>query len=146
MTGHAKKVPDATSCQDGHYDLSVTLMSCWGFHNRLIIFASFFLQPYDFCSRPYSRRVSYRVGSSGNTALPSLVTKNIKLHSLQYQIFHRYFACNYNLNIWNIGDDPTCPYCSEIDTIEHYVLLLQGICISLGKFKTVEQLYFKSKL
>ena len=53
-------------------------------------------------------------------SLPSLVTKNIKLHSLQYQIVHRYFACHYNLNIWNIGDDPTCPYCSEMDTIEHY--------------------------
>ena len=53
-------------------------------------------------------------------SLPSLVTKNIRLQSLQYQIPQRYFACNYNLNIWNIADDPTCPYCSEIDTIEHY--------------------------
>ena len=41
-SGHAKKVPDPTVCWDGHYDLSVTLPSCRGFHNQLIIFASFF--------------------------------------------------------------------------------------------------------
>ena len=42
MTDHAKNVPDPMSCHDGHYDLSVTLLSCWGFHNRLSIFARFF--------------------------------------------------------------------------------------------------------
>ena len=51
-TGRAKKVPDPTAYQDGHYDLSVTLPSCWGFHNRLIIFAPFFYDPTTFATDP----------------------------------------------------------------------------------------------
>ena len=31
MTGRAKKVPNPTACQDGQYDLSVTLPSCRDF-------------------------------------------------------------------------------------------------------------------
>ena len=55
-TGRAKNVPDPTSCCDGHYDLSVTLPFCCGFHNRLGIFTSFFPQPYDFCNGPALKR------------------------------------------------------------------------------------------
>ena len=32
-TGCPKKVPDPTACWDGHYGLSVTFQSWWGFHN-----------------------------------------------------------------------------------------------------------------
>ena len=53
-------------------------------------------------------------------SLPSMVTKNTKLYSLQFQVIHRYFGCNYNLHIWNITESPFCLYCKEIDTIEHY--------------------------
>ena len=67
-TGLAKKVPDPMACQDGHYDLSVTSLSCRGFHNQLTIFPPFFLRSYDFCNQPKSRRVGYRASSSGSTA------------------------------------------------------------------------------
>ena len=52
-------------------------------------------------------------------SLPSKVTKDLKLQSLQYSIIHRYVGCNYNLYNWKIVDSPLCPYCSELDTIEH---------------------------
>ena len=42
MTGRAKNVPDPTSCRDAHHILSVTILTCRGFHNRLSTFARFF--------------------------------------------------------------------------------------------------------
>ena len=48
MIGRAKNVPEPMSCREGHYRLSATIPSCWGFHNRLSIFTHFFTQPYDF--------------------------------------------------------------------------------------------------
>ena len=41
-TGHAKNIPDPTSCQDAYHILSVTVPSCRGFHNRLSIFMPLF--------------------------------------------------------------------------------------------------------
>ena len=64
-TGHAKNVPDPTSCRDVHYTLSVSVPSCWGFHNQLSIFA-FSHDSVTFTTDP---RVGYRVGSSGTPAL-----------------------------------------------------------------------------
>ena len=53
-------------------------------------------------------------------SLCSLVTTNSKLRSLQYNIVHRIFCCNYNLYLWKIVEKSECWYCNEVDTLEHY--------------------------
>ena len=53
-------------------------------------------------------------------SLCSLVTTNSKLRSLQYNIVHRIFCCNYNLYLWKIVEKSDCWYCNEVDTLEHY--------------------------
>lgn len=45
------------------------------------------------------------------------------IQSLQYQIIHRYFPCQENLNTW-YNTNHLCSTCSNIDTIEHFFLLL----------------------
>ena len=55
-------------------------------------------------------------------SLPSKITKNLKLHSLQYSIIHRYAGWNYNLSNWKVVECPLCPYCAEVDTIEQYFI------------------------
>ena len=42
------------------------------------------------------------------------------LQSFQYRIIHRIFPSNYWLNILKIKENPTCEFCDEDDTIEHY--------------------------
>ena len=50
--------------------------------------------------------------------LPAKV--DLKLQSLQFSIIHRYTACNYNLNLWNIIKSPMCQSCNLTDSIEHF--------------------------
>ena len=35
--------------------------------------------------------------------------------------YNRYAGCNYNLSNWKVVECPLCPYCAEVDTIEHYL-------------------------
>ena len=52
--------------------------------------------------------------------LPAKVSNDLKLQSLQFSIIHRYTACNYNLNLWNIIKSPMCQSCNLTDSIEHF--------------------------
>jgi hypothetical protein len=52
---------------------------------------------------------------------PFKLTKNAKVQMTQYKIIHRILAVNHNLKKWDKIDDETCDYCSEIDTIEHFL-------------------------
>ena len=52
--------------------------------------------------------------------LPYLSTRETIIHSLQYQILHRYFPCKETLSIWYNNNDKVCDFCSEIESLEHY--------------------------
>ena len=60
MTGHAKNVPDPTSCRDAHHILSVTIPTCQGFHKQL--FCPYLHDPMTFTTNP--RVVGSVVGSA----------------------------------------------------------------------------------
>jgi hypothetical protein len=63
------------------------------------------------------------------------------IHSLQYQIIHRYFPCKYNLDIWYNNGDNFCDICrAEVDTIEHYFYH----CIEVNQFWIDMMNWFRS--
>ena len=52
---------------------------------------------------------------------PFKVTRETKLQSFQFKIFHRIIACNNYLKNIRVKDDPKCNYCDEPkDTIIHF--------------------------
>ena len=51
---------------------------------------------------------------------PYICSRDTKLHSLQFQIIHRFFPCNATLHIWYKEHDKHCDYCNQVDTLEHY--------------------------
>jgi hypothetical protein len=53
-------------------------------------------------------------------SIPYIAVRETNLRSLQYQILHRFFPCNYTLNKWYPEHDNVCNYCTELDTVEHY--------------------------
>jgi hypothetical protein len=52
--------------------------------------------------------------------LPYLVTNRTNLQALQYKITYRIINCNSWLHKIQIVDSPTCKFCQEEETIEHY--------------------------
>jgi hypothetical protein len=52
---------------------------------------------------------------------PFKLTKNSKVLMTQYKIIHRILAVNHNLKKWEKKENETCDFCSEIDTIEHFL-------------------------
>jgi hypothetical protein len=52
---------------------------------------------------------------------PFKLTKNSKVLMIQYKIIHRILAVNHNLKKWEKKENETCEFCSEIDTIEHFL-------------------------
>ena len=60
-------------------------------------------------------------------ALPFTVTKSTKLQSLQYRVLHRFFPTRRFLCIRKVTDDPFCPDCGEIDTIQHFFVECEEI-------------------
>ena len=71
-----------------------------------------------------------------------LVTKDIKLQSLQYTIIHRFAICNYNLKLWNIKPCSLCPYCNEVDTIEHYYYYCSQVQVLWSKVREICRMVF----
>ena len=53
--------------------------------------------------------------------------RETELHSFQYRMIHRYIPCNRNLYKWKKSNTELCSSCQEIDTIEHYLVLCQGL-------------------
>ena len=57
-----------------------------------------------------------------------IYTNNLKINldtyitNFQFKITHRILACNYNLKIWKINESNCCDFCSEVDTIEHFLV------------------------
>ena len=52
--------------------------------------------------------------------IPYTVARETSLHSLQYQIIHRYFPCARNLHKWYPNEPSDCIYCHKEDSLEHY--------------------------
>ena len=53
-------------------------------------------------------------------SLPSKVTLDTYLITLQFKILHRIYNSNYNLFIWSIKDSSQCDFCSGTDNLEHF--------------------------
>ena len=67
-----------------------------------------------------ARELDELVGTLGHMyVIPYESTAETYLQSLQFRIIHRYFACKYNLHLWNIGGDE-CEFCNDADTLSYY--------------------------
>jgi hypothetical protein len=53
------------------------------------------------------------------------LTKDPRVHDLQFKLTHRLVPCRYNLVIWKIEKDNKCLYCNKEDTLEHYFYLCE---------------------
>jgi hypothetical protein len=53
--------------------------------------------------------------------LPYEVTRWTKLQALQYKIVNKIINCNYWLHKIKIKDEPTCRFCDEIETLQHFL-------------------------
>ena len=60
-------------------------------------------------------------------ARPINLTTDSYLISLQYQILHRIFNCNYKLFLWCIKDSSDCARCRDIDNVELFFFYCQNI-------------------
>ena len=58
--------------------------------------------------------------------LPFHSTRETKLQSFQYKIINRIIECNKKLHDMKIKPKPTCSYCPEVDTIDHFFLHCPG--------------------
>lgn len=54
--------------------------------------------------------------------IPYLTTRETKLHTFQYRIYHRLITTNRYLHKMKIKDSPTCSYCQQEDTILHFMI------------------------
>jgi hypothetical protein len=52
--------------------------------------------------------------------IPYLSIRSTQVQSLQFKILHRIFNCNYWLHKIKIKDNPTCRFCTELETISHF--------------------------
>jgi len=68
--------------------------------------------------------------------IPYRCTSETYLQSLQYKIIHRYFPCNYNLHIWNVNNNDKCNDCDEVDTLSHYFVECNKLCIFWKRLKS----------
>ncbi len=71
--------------------------------------------------------------------LPMSISKDYKIQCFQYKILNRIFPCNYMLNVWRIKEHNLCPYCDQIDTIEHYFYYCSECTLF---WKGIEKWYF----
>jgi hypothetical protein len=53
------------------------------------------------------------------------VTTDTYVLNLQYKITHRIMACNKNLHTWKLKNNSICDHCTNIDTIEHFLVECQ---------------------
>ena len=67
--------------------------------------------------------------------IPFRTTPDIRLHSLQYKILHRFIGCNYNLSNWKIKDSPFCTSCSQLDTVEHFFYYCEKVQVVWSSLK-----------
>ena len=49
------------------------------------------------------------------------------IQSFQFLVIHRIINCNDNLFKWKILDNPTCFYCTSVDTIEHHFFIVKSL-------------------
>lgn len=52
--------------------------------------------------------------------LPYIVARETSLQSMQYRIINRYIPCRKNLFKWKKVENEKCPFCDQVDNIEHY--------------------------
>ena len=67
--------------------------------------------------------------------IPFRTTPDIRLHSLQYKILHRFIGCNYNLSNWKIKDSPFCTSCSQLDTVEYFFYYCEKVQVVWSSLK-----------
>jgi hypothetical protein len=53
--------------------------------------------------------------------IPYISTKRTNLHSLQYKILYKIINCNYWLHKLKVIDSAKCRFCTELETMEHYL-------------------------
>ena len=68
---------------------------------------------------------------------PFRTTPDIRLHSLQFSILHRFIGCSYNLSNWKIKDSPFCTSCSQLDTVEHFFYYCEEVQVVWSSLKEV---------
>ena len=76
--------------------------------------------------------------------IPFKTTPDIRLHSLQFSILHRYIGCNYNLSIWKIKDSPLCTSCSQVDTVEHFFYYCEEVQVIWSSLRDLNVNILKS--
>lgn len=54
--------------------------------------------------------------------IPYLTTRETKLHTFQYRIYHRLITCNRYLHKMKIRVNPLCNFCQQEDTIIHFLV------------------------
>ena len=59
--------------------------------------------------------------------IPRRSTKDIKLITLQWKILHRIYATGILLEKMKIKTTNKCPYCQELDTLEHYFFHCESV-------------------
>jgi hypothetical protein len=52
---------------------------------------------------------------------PFHLSSNSKIQMVQFKTVHRILATNHNMHKWKVIPDPTCSYCTERDTITHFL-------------------------
>ena len=67
--------------------------------------------------------------------IPKKTTRESYLHSLQFQILHRYYPCNKMLGTWYDDHNKLCETCQIEDTLEHYFFFCETSKIFWSHFK-----------
>ena len=67
--------------------------------------------------------------------IPYKTTQESHLHSLQFQILHRYYPCNKMLSIWYKDYSNLCETCQVEDTLEHYFFFCEKAHLFWSHFK-----------